>query len=276
MVHRRIGSRGTAERPAPGLSTIRMSRSGSWANNAPQDVSDPPRPWMSSSGGLVEPGRRCAYSRSPPTTIGPSVGTVSVVMAAAPRRGGMAVSSSKLCAWLGQSTGSAPGVPFARARDGTRLRYDVAGGDLNAPAALLVMGLALRGEAWGETRDRLASAGYRTITMDNRGAGESPVPSFKYSIARMADDAVAVMHEAFVRRTHVVGLSLGGMIAQELALLHPGRVGALVLQSTTAGRPWPRYVAPTVGLRWAAVLRALVARDAERRDRILLRVVTTG
>jgi pimeloyl-ACP methyl ester carboxylesterase len=92
----------------------------------------------------------------------------------------------------------------------------------------------------------------------------------------MAEDAVAVMHEAFVRRTHVVGLSLGGMIAQELALLHPGRVGALVLQSTTAGRPWPRYVAPTVGLRWAAVLRALVARDAERRDRTLLGVVTTG
>jgi pimeloyl-ACP methyl ester carboxylesterase len=167
-------------------------------------------------------------------------------------------------------------VPFARARDGTRLQYDVSGGGLGAPAVLLVMGLTLRGEVWGETRDRLAGAGYRTITMDNRGAGASRVPtSIEFSTAMMAADCVAVLREAFVARAHVVGVSLGGMVAQELALGYPGRVGALVLQSTTAGRPRVHDVAPALGLRSAAVLRARLTRDRERRERILLRVLTT-
>lgn len=100
-------------------------------------------------------------------------------------------------------------MPSARARDGTRLRYDLAGGGLNAPAVLLVMGLAFEGEAWGETRDVLAAAGYRTITMDNRGAGESASASSTFSTSVMADDAVAVLRAAFVERAHVVGVSLG-------------------------------------------------------------------
>src|SRR3712207_2341027 len=108
-------------------------------------------------------------------------------------------------------------MPYARARDGTRLYYEVAGGGLNAPSVLLVMGLALRGEVWGETRDALATAGYRTLTMDNRGAGESHAGSWDFSTSTMADDAVAVMRDAFVGRAHVVGVSLGGMVAQEIA-----------------------------------------------------------
>ncbi len=167
-------------------------------------------------------------------------------------------------------------MPFARARDGTRLQYDLAGGGLGAPAVLLVMGLTMRGEVWGETRDRVAGAGYRTITMDNRGAGASRVPTgIEFSTAMMAEDCVAVLREAFVSRAHVVGVSLGGMVAQELALGHPGRVGALVLQSTTAGGLRVHHLAPALGLRSAAVLRAQATRDRERRERILLRVLTT-
>ena len=167
-------------------------------------------------------------------------------------------------------------MPYARARDGTRLLYEVAGGGLGAPAVLLVMGLALRGEVWGEARDRLAAAGFRTITMDNRGAGASRVPtSIEFSTPTMAEDAVTVMREAFVARAHVVGVSLGGMIAQELALRHPGRVGALVLQSTTAGGLRVQHIAPGLGLRSAAVLRAQLTRDRERRERLLLGVLTT-
>ena len=166
-------------------------------------------------------------------------------------------------------------MPYARAQDGTRLHYEIAGGGLGAPAVLLVMGLALRGEVWGEVRDVLAASGYRTITMDNRGAGASEPSSLEFSTTLMAEDAVAVLREAFVRRAHVVGVSLGGMIAQELVLHHPQRVGALVLQSTSAGRPRLDLIAPALPLRSAALLRARAARDDERRERTALRVLTT-
>jgi len=167
-------------------------------------------------------------------------------------------------------------MPFARARDGTRLHFEVAGGGLGAPAVLLVMGLAFRGDVWGETRDTLAAAGYRTITFDNRGAGASQPASLRFSTAIMAEDATAVLREAFVRRAHVVGVSLGGMVAQEIALRHAGRVGALVLQSTSAGRPRLDLVAPLLPLRSAAMARVrLGGGDEERRARTILRVLTT-
>jgi 3-oxoadipate enol-lactonase len=165
-------------------------------------------------------------------------------------------------------------MPFARADDGSRLYYEVAGGGLQAPAVLLIMGLALRGEVWGETRDALASAGYRTVTFDNRGAGESESLRLRFNTSTMAQDAVAVMRAAFVDRAHVVGVSLGGMVAQELVLRYPGRVRALVLQSTSAGSTRVDYIAPALGFRAASLARARVSSD-ERRDRIALRVLTT-
>ncbi len=167
-------------------------------------------------------------------------------------------------------------MPFARARDGTRLHFGVAGGGLGAPAVLLVMGLAFRGDLWGETRDLLAAEGYRTVTFDNRGAGLSEPATLRFSTSVMADDAMAVLREAFVRRAHVVGVSLGGMVAQEVALRHPGRVGALVLQSTSAGRPRVDLVAPLLPLRSATMVRARVGPgDEEQRARAALRVLTT-
>ena len=167
-------------------------------------------------------------------------------------------------------------MPYARAKDGTRLRYDVAGGGLDAPAVLLVMGLVFGGEAWGETRDLLAGEGYRTVTLDNRGSRGSSPASLRFSTSVMAEDALAVMRAAFVKRAHVVGVSLGGMIAQELVLRHPRRVGALVLQSTTGGIPRVDFVAPLLPLRSAAIARAHASDlPPERRERIALRVLTT-
>jgi len=163
---------------------------------------------------------------------------------------------------------------YAYATDGTRLAYDVAGAP-DAPAVLLVMGLAFRGVVWGETRDELAAAGYRAITMDNRGAGDSEPATSDFSTSTMADDAVEVLRQEGIARAHVVGVSLGGMIAQELVLRHPARVGALVLQSTTAGRPRYHYLAPLLGLRSAALLRERIIDRPDRRARTALRVLTT-
>jgi pimeloyl-ACP methyl ester carboxylesterase len=165
-------------------------------------------------------------------------------------------------------------LAIARAPDGARIYYEVAGGGLGAPAVLLVMGFALRGELWGETRDRLASAGYRTLTMDNRGVGQSRVMSFSQTTAVMADDAVAVMKAAFVSRAHVVGLSLGGMVAQQIALRHPRRVDALVLQSTSAGLPRADFI-PAGGLRRAGAMLRARNEDLDARARAVLKLLTT-
>jgi pimeloyl-ACP methyl ester carboxylesterase len=78
---------------------------------------------------------------------------------------------------------------------------------------------------------------FRVLSFDNRGIGESDVPPGPYTARELADDAVAVLDAADVPRAHVAGTSLGGMVAQELALAYPERVDRLVLACTTPGGP---------------------------------------
>ena len=75
------------------------------------------------------------------------------------------------------------------------------------------------------------------ILFDNRGIGESDAPPGPYTAAELAADAAQVLDEAGVERAHVLGTSLGGMVAQELALAAPERVDRLVLACTTPGGP---------------------------------------
>ncbi len=76
---------------------------------------------------------------------------------------------------------------------------------------------------------------FRVVLFDNRGSGDSAVPPGPYTTAGMADDAAALLDILGLDRAHVLGVSLGGMIAQELALRHPRRVERLVLACTTPG-----------------------------------------
>lgn len=101
---------------------------------------------------------------------------------------------------------------------------------------LLIMGLGYTAEMWHRTRPAMAEH-YRTITFDNRGVGRSEVPDGPYPIATMAADAVAVLDAAGVEQAPVFGISMGGIIAQELALQYPNRVRALVLGCTHHGGP---------------------------------------
>jgi 3-oxoadipate enol-lactonase len=113
---------------------------------------------------------------------------------------------------------------------------------------LLIHGLGYARWGWEPVMPSLAER-FAVVLFDNRGIGESDAPPGPYTIAEMAEDAVRVLDEAGVERAHVVGTSLGGMVAQELALTHPDRVDRLVLACTTPGGP-NAYPMPqqTVGL----------------------------
>jgi pimeloyl-ACP methyl ester carboxylesterase len=98
---------------------------------------------------------------------------------------------------------------------------------------LLVMGLGMNATGWWRTIPALS--GFRVLSFDNRGVGRSERVPGPYTVAELADDAVSVLDAAGVEAAHVYGISLGGMIAQEVALRHPDRVLALVLGATTRG-----------------------------------------
>jgi len=101
---------------------------------------------------------------------------------------------------------------------------------------LLIHGLGYARWGWEPVLPGFAER-FSVLLFDNRGIGESDAPPGPYTVAEMAADAVQVLDEAEVERAHIVGTSLGGMIAQELALSNPERVDRLVLACTTPGGP---------------------------------------
>lgn len=99
---------------------------------------------------------------------------------------------------------------------------------------LLIQGLGYGAWGWDPVVPGLAER-FRVLSFDNRGIGDSDRPAGPYTARMMADDALQVLDEAGVERAHVVGASLGGMIAQEFAVAAPERVEKLVLACTTPG-----------------------------------------
>lgn len=106
--------------------------------------------------------------------------------------------------------------------------YEVHGG---GEPLLLIMGLGADSRAWLFQVPEF-SQHYRTIIFDNRGVGRSAKPPGPYTIHEMADDTAGLLDVLGIERTHVLGVSMGGMIAQELVLRHPHRVRGLVLACT--------------------------------------------
>lgn len=115
--------------------------------------------------------------------------------------------------------------------NGIKLHYDVYG---DGPPLLLIMGLGTPMWAW-EPQVRDLSKDFKTIAFDNRGVGRSPLPAAPFGIDDMAADAVALLDHLGIMKAHVMGASMGGFIAQTIAVKYPERVDRLVLACTAFG-----------------------------------------
>ena len=114
---------------------------------------------------------------------------------------------------------------------GVRIAYETRG---TGEPLLLMHGLGYGRWGWEPLLEPLADD-FRVLFYDNRGIGDSDIPPGPYTARQLAEDAAAVLDAAGVERADVVGTSLGGMAAQELALGFPARVRRLVLACTTPG-----------------------------------------
>jgi len=166
-------------------------------------------------------------------------------------------------------------MPVAQV-NGVQIAYEVRG-DADAPAVLLIMGLGMPAAMWPDAFvQELLERRFRVVTFDNRDSGASsrlsalPVPNIPvamtrallglrvrapYTLTDMAIDAAGVLDAAGIDSAHVVGVSMGGMIAQVLAALLPQRVRTLTSIMSSSGNPRPR-----VALGNARATRALLRR----------------
>ena len=117
------------------------------------------------------------------------------------------------------------------ADDGTVIAYDEFGRRDGEPV-LLVQGLGTDSRGWALQRMAFGRR-YRCYAVDNRGVGRSGRPPGPYDLSEMARDALAVLDAEGIDRAHVIGASMGGVIAQIIAVLHPERVRSLVLACTS-------------------------------------------
>ncbi len=120
--------------------------------------------------------------------------------------------------------------------NGITLNYQIDGPQTAPETIVLINGLADDLESWGFQIDALVGAGHRVLRFDNRGIGRSDAPSGDYSARMLADDAKALVDLLGLRRFHLMGVSMGGMIAQEYALAYPADLKSLTL-ACTYGRP---------------------------------------
>jgi pimeloyl-ACP methyl ester carboxylesterase len=124
-------------------------------------------------------------------------------------------------------------MPVARISD-LNIHYQIRG--LGEPL-LLIMGYRGSGYMWGDELLEPLARSFQVITFDNRGTGDSDKPNSVYTLPMMATDAAGLLRHLGIFRAHVFGISMGGMIAQELALHYPKQVDRLILGCTNCGGP---------------------------------------
>ncbi len=121
--------------------------------------------------------------------------------------------------------------------------YEIAG---DGPQTLvMVRGLGSNLLSWYEQMPEL-SRHFRCVVFDNRGAGRTDKPDAPYSIRQMADDTAGLMEALGIKRAALLGISMGGMIAQEFAINHHARLSSLILGCTHFGGPGVKQAAPEI------------------------------
>lgn len=105
-------------------------------------------------------------------------------------------------------------------------------GDEGAPPLLMICATSINQLFYAQMAQTFADSGYRVVTYDHRGIGESPRPDRPLSMADMAEDASALLDALGIAKAHVFGWSLGTAVAQELAIAHPDKVASLLLWGT--------------------------------------------
>ena len=152
-------------------------------------------------------------------------------------------------------------MPIARAQDGTEIAYALAGRRDGEPL-LMIHGLGADSRGWILQKRALASR-YRLVMVDNRGVGRSGRPDGPYDLEVMAVDAVTALDHAGYGSAHVVGASMGGIIAQVLAVRHPEKVRTLTLACTACRHfGWRRELLAD----WADMAQTFGMREFVRRN----------
>jgi pimeloyl-ACP methyl ester carboxylesterase len=146
---------------------------------------------------------------------------------------------------------------FSLERPGYLLSYQSVGTGL---PTLFIQGVGVHGNGWQPQVDGLA-ADHRCVWFDNRGIGMSTASEAPFGVADMVDDALAVMDAAGMHSAHIVGHSLGGLVAQELALRARSRVRSLALLCTFASGE------DATRLSWSMFWTGLRTRVGTRRQR---------
>jgi pimeloyl-ACP methyl ester carboxylesterase len=171
-------------------------------------------------------------------------------------------------------------MPRATLPSGIELEYATAG-DAGDPALLLVNGYTSQMTSWRGLVDRLVDQGLFVIAFDNRDCGlstkldgqaaspgkvlaaqleDGPLPEVPYTLSDMAADAVGLLDHLGVERAHIVGVSMGGMIVQTIAIEHPTRVASLTSIMSSVGDP--RVGAPSAEAREVLLTPPPVEREA--------------
>ncbi len=144
--------------------------------------------------------------------------------------------------------------------NGINIYYQVHG---QGEPLVLVTGLGADHSTWFRQLPAFRKH-YRVITFDSRGVGRTDIPEQPWDLKTMAEDAVGLMDHLGIDKAHILGLSLGGMIAQEIAINHPERVKKLILASTDPGKGDPNDMHPEM-------MKAFGLRDAS--DKLDIRQV---
>jgi 3-oxoadipate enol-lactonase len=152
-------------------------------------------------------------------------------------------------------------MPVAHAGE-VDLSYQRSG---SGPPLLLVSGMGGTYSHWGEPFLAPLREDFDTIAYDHRGVGQSSRMEAPFTIAQLAADAAGLLAALEVESAHVLGISMGGMVAQELALAHPQRVRTLALGCTYCGGDGSLLAPPTTAQRLAESVRS---GDRERAVRI--------